>query len=546
MFDTNLALYALLLASAVTVLTTPVAARVLSPFAGIAQRPVLACIIVASCSLLVNVLAGVLVHYPIPAIRDEFSYLLAADTFSQGRLTNATHPMWQHFSSAHIIHEPSYQSKYPPGQALTLAFGQIFTGHPITGVWITLALASAAVCWMLQAWLPKGWAFLGGLLMVANVGIFSLWGQTYWGGGVSLLGGALLFGSLRRLLTRQSAWNAMLFAVALVILANSRPFEGLIASLCAGAILFCYILANRPLLRSHLTSLIIPVVIVLVPAGAVMGYFNWAVTGYAHKLPYQVWMEQSGTSILHTITSEVIERTGADGPAQEPPAPKTEWERKYLADYMAARRPIIKFFRQYSFYIGIPLTIPFLFWPMLLSNRWVLFAAITCISVFTGIFLNGTAGFAHYAAPIAPLLIFLVLQGMRYLRLWRRDRLRPGQMLVTLVSLHTFFFFTMFVFGPWRDQPVPSHLVWGLDRDRLERNLIQQGGKHLVMVRYGPEHSPQREWVYNRSSIDDAPVVWAKELGQEKNAMLRHYFSGRKVWRLAPDEGVSTLTPDNQ
>ena len=120
------------------------------------------CLLAALLPLLLRVMLLPYLPIPEPQIHDEFSYLLGADTFLHGRLANPPHPMWVHFESFHIIQQPTYASKYPVGQGLSMAVGQGMTGYPIVGVWLTIALACMATTWALAAWVPSRWAVGGG------------------------------------------------------------------------------------------------------------------------------------------------------------------------------------------------------------------------------------------------------------------------------------------------------------------------------------------------------------------------------------------------
>ena len=78
----------------------------------------------------------------------------------------------------------------------------------------------------------------------------------------------------------------------------------------------------------------------------------------------------------------------------------------------------------------------------------------------------------------------------------------------------------------------PDWTHWAKRRADIERRLESEGGKDLVIVRYGPQHDFNLEWVRNAADIDRSPVVWAHDLGLAKNARLLEYFRDRKAWLL--------------
>src|SRR5712671_1131519 len=171
---------------------------------------------------------------PLPQFHDENSYLLAADTLAHGHLTNPPHPMWMHFETFHVIWHPTYMSMYPPGQGLILALGQVL-GNPWIGQLFSAALLCAAICWMLQGWIPPQWALLGGALVVARLGLLSYFTNGYWCACLPATGGALVLGALPRIKHSTRPRDAVVMAIGLFILANTRPYEGFLLSLGVAA-----------------------------------------------------------------------------------------------------------------------------------------------------------------------------------------------------------------------------------------------------------------------------------------------------------------------
>src|SRR5260370_13800732 len=113
--------------------------------------------------------------------------------------------------------------------------------------------------------------------------------NSYWGGCAAAFGGALVLGALPRIAKRASIGDVVFFGLGILILANSRPYEGFLFCIPAGVWLVWWLAGKikSPLpLRVRIGQVLLPLVAMLLLTAAFMGYYNWRLTGNALLLPH--------------------------------------------------------------------------------------------------------------------------------------------------------------------------------------------------------------------------------------------------------------------
>ncbi len=481
---------------------------------------------VALLSLLISAMLATFTPLPAPQFHDEFSYLLSGDTLVRGRLTNPAHPKWEFFETFQVLQRPTYASKYQPGQGLVLALGQALFDEPVAGVWVSTALACAAAWWALAGFVPRRWATIGALV-VATHPLVLQWNWSFWGGAVAVIGGALAVGGTVRLFQRGSLIAGVMAGLGLFALLISRPFEGIV--LVVSSILMLRAPSPSPG-GSGCRSAPIAFVTILALGLAWIGYYNWRVTGNAARLPYVeyeatyavcppfVWVPR--TQRAPEYRHEVMREYYLDWELREYERQRT------LSGFVSVMGKKLWTFAS-NYFSSVALVVPVLAaiavaWRDRFTRRALLGAVL-----FTLVVLGNLWFFPHYTAPAVVLYVLIAVLGLRCLH-----AVRGGRWIVRAVlALHV----VSAIVWVMRMDRTPGD-DWNHQRDALVEGARREGRRLLIFVRPGPQRYAHNEFVYNEADIDASAVVWARDMGPDRNRELIDYFRGlgqaREAWLM--------------
>jgi hypothetical protein len=274
-----------------------------------------------------------------------------------------------------------------------------------------------------------------------------------------------------------------------------------------------------------------------------MGYYNWRLTGNALLLPHVLNTRTYHTTGLFLWDHKKPEMHYRNQQFEDF---YNGWEREGYENtwsdvWRVSTEKLGRFAITY-FWVGELLALPAI--PFLFRDRRMRLLVATFLLVTVGVFAVIWSN-AHYAAPVTCVIFALAVQSIRHLRTMRIGHRSVGlalsRAIVLLLALDTGVYVSVRMCSPlhWTCHGDPS-------RAAIARKLQHTPGKHLIMVRYDSDsdnHNIHDEWVYNGAEIDNAKVLWARELDPQQNANLFSYFSDRKIWLVTPDTDNQLLVP---
>lgn len=475
---------------------------------------------------------------PAPLFHDEFSYLLAADTFAAGRLTNPQPPVPAAFETFHVNIWPTYQSMYLPGTGLALALGQLL-GSP----WIAVLLSSAAYCgvvyWAISGWLPRRYALVIGILALAICFNWNSWFDNYFCLGILGIAGALVLGSLPRILHRKTIASTLPLGIGLALFLFTRPYEGCMVSLPAVLVLLWNLKRSGWKRIGALAAM--PALLVSI-AFTWLCYYNWRGTGHPLLFPYVANYRQ------YHITGPFLFSRVRPLPAYHHDSMKQFFVKWELGTYRNITAHPWAFFRTklkvyyHVFFLGNALLLLLGLISLLRARRRLRIAPIAAfLGFFTELVWMAWHPYPQYGAPAAALFLLLIAFGAFALRRmqfrWFNGiNFTRGWILAQLLLAANIFYLHWM-----KDAVPPAPRYASVERQKVEKILLSHPGKQLCLVKYSLDHPGVEEWVFNRADLDKSRIIWARSLDAESDRKLIAAFPGREVWLLEPDDPAQNL-----
>ena len=275
-----------------------------------------------------------------------------------------------------------------------------------------------------------------------------------------------------------------------------------------------------------------------------MAYYNYRVTRNPFLMPYTLYTR------TYAVAPNLIVL-----PEQKPPAYHHEILRKFWTEtdpvyYREGRVTPLRiqsFLRNVlPFFASVPLLI---LAAAGLLNRGIRTRLVLAISAFLlSWFVLETYYLPHYLAEGAGLIPILGGYGLRIAR-FRSGRFGPAVvfLIVTIITLQKGIDHAL--------ESVFSHPTFGrqalevplsgrfASRAAIAAMVLKQGGRHVILVSYTPEHATHYDYVFNGANIDASPVIWARDMGAVANRELIDHYPDRNVWLWQPDISPSTVAP---
>jgi hypothetical protein len=282
----------------------------------------------------------------------------------------------------------------------------------------------------------------------------------------------------------------------------------------------------------------VPAVLLAGASVAAMCTYFAHITGSPLVTPYQISQETYGWPMGLAWTTppkiqhrhieltryyeyELGEREKVDGPVD-------------FVEYLTFR--IQEYWR---FFLGPALTVPLLMLGRVWHRRRLLLAGVA--GGLFGVLLEGASS-PHYLAPATAVIVAVVVECCRHLRAAKIGilPLLPATMALVLVLRMGAQNLGLPYTQKLNYQSWCCKVQGNLNKARISETLRHVPGTHLVFVKAKSDPNNLFQWIYNDADLDGSPIVWARDLGPERNAQLKTYFAERQSWIVDPNVEPAT------